>query len=44
MRTKIAAVFALLVAGGMLSGCVVEPGWGWGGGWRHHHHEHFERD
>ena len=42
MRNKLAAVVALLIAGGLLSGCVVEPGWGWG--WHHHYHDRYDRD
>jgi len=38
MRTKLAAVFALLIAGGLLSGCVVEPD----RGWHHHHHGYYD--
>ena len=33
MRMKFVAVIALLLAGGMLSGCIIEPG-----GYRHHSH------
>jgi len=35
IRTKLAVALALLISSGLLSGCVVEPGWGW-----HHHHHH----
>jgi len=38
MRTKLPAVVALLITGGLLSGCVVEPGCGW----HHHHHEYHD--
>jgi hypothetical protein len=39
MRNKLTAIFALLIGSVLLSGCVIEPGWGW----HDHHHEHFER-
>jgi hypothetical protein len=32
-------VMALLIAGGLLSGCIIEPG---GYGYRHHH-RHYDR-
>jgi hypothetical protein len=35
MRNKLVAVVALLLAGGLLSGCIIDPG---GYGYRHHHH------
>ena len=35
MRSKFIAVVALLIASGMVSGCIIEPG-GYG---HHHHHE-----
>jgi hypothetical protein len=38
MRTKLGAVFALLVAGGMLSGCIIEPG---GYGYHHYYHDRY---
>jgi hypothetical protein len=31
----IGLVLLLLCSSGMLTGCVVEPGWGW------HHHDHY---
>jgi uncharacterized membrane protein YdcZ (DUF606 family) len=36
MRIKFVALIALLLAGGMLSGCVVEEP-----GWHHHDHDHY---
>ncbi len=33
MRSKFVAVMALLIASGLLSGCIIEPGW-----YGHHHH------
>jgi len=33
MRTRVITMLALLLAGGLLSGCVIEPL-----GYRHHHH------
>ena len=41
MRTKLIAVMALLVTSGLLSGCIIEPGWY---GYRHHHHHDYGRD
>lgn len=38
MRMKLAAAFALLLASGLLSGCVIEPDWGW----HHRHHDHYD--
>jgi hypothetical protein len=38
MRTKLAAAFALLIASGLLSGCIIEPDWGW----HHRHHDHYD--
>jgi hypothetical protein len=35
MRIKFVTVIALLPAGGLLSGCIIEPG-----GYRHHHFYH----
>ena len=37
MPSKIVAVMALLIASGLLSGCIIEPGvYGYG------HHRHYE--
>jgi hypothetical protein len=36
MRFKFVAVIALLLAGGMVSGCIIDPG----GGYRHRHYHH----
>ncbi len=47
MRSKLAAVFALLITCGLLSGCVFDPDWGWGHHGDHHgehhddHHDHY---
>jgi hypothetical protein len=35
MRTKLLAVVSLLVTTGLLSGCIIDPGWY---GHRHYHH------
>ena len=35
MRIKLIAMLTLLIAGGLLSGCIIEPG---GDGYRHHHY------
>ncbi|MEA2731652.1 MAG: hypothetical protein QOF70_6127 [Acetobacteraceae bacterium] len=35
MRIKLVALIALVLAGGLLSGCIIEPGGGYG---RHHHY------
>jgi hypothetical protein len=35
MRMKFVAVIALLLASGILSGCIIEPG-----GYGHHHYYH----
>ena len=40
MRNKLIAMLALLIAGSMLSGCIIEPG---DYGHRHHHHN-YDRD
>ena len=40
MRIKLVAMMALLIAGGLLSGCIIEPD---DYGHRHHHHDH-DRD
>ena len=39
MRIKFIGLIALVVASGLLSGCIIEPG----GGYRHHHdyHDHY---
>jgi hypothetical protein len=37
MRSKFLALMALLLAGGLMSGCIIEPG---GDGHRHHEHYH----
>jgi hypothetical protein len=37
MRTKLITLMALLVASGLLSGCIIEPDGS--GYWHHHHHE-----
>jgi hypothetical protein len=37
MRIKFVAVIALLLVGGMLSGCIIEPGYG------HRHHYYHDR-
>ncbi len=45
MRAKFFTVIALLVGGGLLSGCIIEPGgYGNGYGYRHHHHHHYDYD
>jgi hypothetical protein len=36
MRIKFVAMIALVLAGGLLSGCIIEPG----GGYGHHHYYH----
>jgi hypothetical protein len=40
MRTKFIAVIALVLAGGLLSGCIIEPGGGYGH-YRHHYHDRY---
>jgi len=40
MRAKFLTVIALLIGGGLLSGCIIEPGYGYG--YRHHHHYHYD--
>jgi hypothetical protein len=37
MRAKFITVMALLITSGLLSGCIIEPGWY---GYGHHHHYH----
>jgi hypothetical protein len=37
MGSKFLAVMALLIAGGLMSGCIIEPG---GYGYGHHEHYH----
>jgi hypothetical protein len=36
MRSRIARIILLVLVGGLVSGCVIEPGWGW-------HHGHHDR-
>jgi hypothetical protein len=38
MRSKFMTVMALLIAGSLLSGCIIEPG---GYGYRHHHYDRY---
>jgi hypothetical protein len=38
MRIKLVAMIALLLAGGMLSGCIIEPG---GYGHQHYYHDRY---
>ena len=38
MRAKFIALIALVVAGGLVSGCIIEPG-----GYRHHHEYYHDR-
>ena len=40
MRIKLIAMLTLLVAGGLLSGCIIEPG----GDGDHHRHHYHDRD
>ena len=40
MRNKFIAILALLIAGSVLSGCIIDPG---GYDERHRHHDH-DRD
>ena len=47
MHAKFFTVIALLVGGGLLSGCIIEPGGygnGYGYGYRHHHYRHYDYD
>jgi hypothetical protein len=39
MRTKVIAVIALVLAGGLLSGCIIDPG----GSYGHHRHHYHDR-
>jgi hypothetical protein len=39
MRVKFVAIIALVLAGGLLSGCIIEPG----GGYGHHHYYYHDR-
>lgn len=41
MRIKLIAMVTLLIVGGLLSGCIIEPD---GEGYRHHHHHDHDRD
>jgi hypothetical protein len=39
MRAKFVTVMALLITGGLLSGCIIDPGWyGYG-----HHRQYHDR-